>query len=129
MVYTFEITTPKNTLETAKQKTVCQLEKGIIKHFEVFFPPGPAGLLHIQIARGNYQIWPKNTDDSFAADDVTISFNDEFSLKEPPYQLEVYTWNDDDIYEHMTRIRFLIIPVKLGLVLASSTLEEVGEEI
>jgi len=127
MIYIYEITTPSNTPKESKQKTVLQLEKGIIKSVEVFFPPGPAGLLKVQICQGVHQVFPKNTDGYFSSDHETIKYNDEYALLEPPYQLEAYTWNEDDTYAHMCQIRFLIAPVPGALRLSPQELERTAK--
>jgi len=127
MIYIYEITTPSNTPETSKQKTVLQLEKGIIKRIDVFFPPGPAGLLKVQICQGIHQVFPKNTDGYFASEFETISYDDEYAILEPPYQLEAYTWNEDDTYDHMCQIRFLIVPVPGALRVSPPGVERIAK--
>jgi hypothetical protein len=117
MVYVFSITTPKNTPEPSKGKTtIAKMERGIIKRFEIKFPPGPAGLLHVRIRRGSHQVWPTNPLGSFASDFETIAFDDEFDLTVPPYQLEIDTWNVDDTYDHTVYVRFLLKPAPLLVV-------------
>lgn len=105
MIYVFDFETVKNTAATAKQKTVLELERGITYKLDIVFPPGPAHLLHVQIRDTLHPVWPTNADSSFAGDNEVITFNDEYPLLEPPYQLEAYTWNLDDTYDHRVIIR------------------------
>jgi len=106
MIYRFGITTPANTTSSGKKRTDLKITAGIIHQLDIVFPPGPQGLLHVQINRGLYQIWPSNPDESFAADNDKISFPEHYEITNDPYRLEAYTWNDDDTYAHSLILRF-----------------------
>ena len=110
MLFTFSITTPANTLASAKQQTSLALAAGIISHVWVQFPPGPAALLHLQIADELHQVIPANPDNDLASDDETIEWDDEIDLTEPPYELQAHTWNLDDTYLHLVIIHISLIP-------------------
>lgn len=112
MIYRFGISTAANTLETAKKKTVLKLCSGVIHQIDILFPPGSAGLLHVHINRALHQLWPTNSDQSFAADGDKISFREHYELTSVPYQLQAWTWNDDDTYAHDVIIRIGILPRK-----------------
>jgi len=112
MNFAFNITTPKSTPESSKQKTVLNLVRGKIIKVEVQFPPGPQGLLHVHINRANHQIWPFNPDSSYVGDAQIIVIPADYYLDQPPYQLECYTWNEDDTFEHMCIIRIDIMVEK-----------------
>lgn len=127
MLYVVEISTPANTTETNKKRTVVQMEQGIVRGFEVYFPPGSAGLLHCHIDDVTHQVWPKTPRTDFAANDVTIRWEDEYSLLYPPYELQIYTWNLDDTYAHNIRVRFWIEQVKV-FRLTPEFLEQRGKE-
>jgi len=105
MIYRFSIVTPANTPRTSPQKTVLKLDRGLIYRIQFRFPPGPAALLHIYIRRGLRQIWPINPEEAFATDDELIDFEEYYPLTERPYQLEAYTWNEDDTYDHEVIVR------------------------
>lgn len=126
MIYVFEITTLKNTLATAKQKTVLKVAQGITYRVEWVFPPGPSGLLHCQISDGLHQVWPTNPDGNIAGDGETISFDDQLAILQPPYELDCFTWNEDDTYPHTMWIRIGInaisgVPTLSAAELASAT--------
>lgn len=105
MIYSYTITTPKNTLEGDKQKTTLKLARGIIHRVEFVFPPGPAGLLHLHINDALHQRWPSNTGENFASDDENIGFHEHLELSREPLELQAYTWNLDDTYPHTVIIR------------------------
>lgn len=115
MIYRFGITTPANTAEANKQKTLLKLCQGVIHQIDITFPAGPAGLLKMHINRGLYQVWPNTASQVFAADDTTISFREHFELNNSPFELEAWTWNLDDTYEHDIIIRIGILKRKFIL--------------
>lgn len=105
MIYSFTISTPANTTEVNAQETTLKLNKGVIHRLEVLFPAGPAGLLHLQIKEGLYQLWPGNSEGNFAEDDNALSFAEYYELFRLPYRLTARTWNLDDTYAHKVTIR------------------------
>ena len=113
MLYKFSITTDANTPVTSKKKTVLKLARGIIHQLDVQFPSGPSGLLHVHINDAIHQIFPYNTDENFASSNVNIRFREFIPLLEEPYQLDAFTWNEDDTYEHLVIIRIGILPAKV----------------
>lgn len=100
MLYSFTISTPANTPEISKQKTVLKLCRGIIHKIYIIFPPGPQSLLHLQICRANHPIFPTNAEENFALDSAIIESPEHFELDQPPYELSAYTWNTDDTFSH-----------------------------
>lgn len=109
MIYRFGISTPANTGASAKKRTNLKITAGVIHQLDLIFPPGPQGLLHVQINRGLNQVWPSNPEGSFAADNNMISFRERYEIMTEPYELEAYTWNEDDTYAHGVIIRIGIL--------------------
>jgi len=105
MIFVFDISTPVGATASSKKKTVLKVARGTTYKFEVLFPPGPSGLLHLQVCDALHQVWPTNPDANFSGDGETISFEDEFLIDEPPYELQAFTWNEDDTYAHGLTIR------------------------
>lgn len=110
MIFSFSITTPANTAETAKLPTVLKIGYGIIHQIDIQFPMGPSGLLHLHINNALNQVWPYNTGEDFALDATTVRFREFIKSLEEPFQLTAYTWNEDDTYEHTVFIRIGILP-------------------
>jgi hypothetical protein len=105
MIFVFPITTVANTLEASKQKTILQLPRGHITGMQVHFPSGHIGLTHIQLARGLHQLFPTNPEANFSSSGEAIVWKEDIKLDTPPYQLEAYTWNLDDTYDHTITVR------------------------
>ena len=115
MIYRFAITTAITYSATNKLKTILPLARGVIHQIEIFFPPGPTGLLHIHLNRGLHQVWPSNSEEAFAADNNIIAFREHFEIIDRPFQLEAYTWNDDDTHGHLAIIRVGVLARKFIL--------------
>jgi len=111
MVFRYSILTPANTAATAKKKTILKIAHGIITQIDIQFPSGPQGLLHLHINNSLHQIFPFNTGEDFASDSVLITFREHIPHLVEPFELQAYTWNLDDTYEHIIIIRVGILPV------------------
>ncbi len=116
MIYVKKITTPANTTKLNAVKTTLKLTKGVIHQVDVQFPPGSSALAHCVINLGRNQIWPTNANESFSSDNVNISFKEDFPLSEPPFLLDISTWNLDDTFSHDIITRF-------GLLVSKTLLE------
>ena len=108
MDYQVYISTPKETPEKNPLLTTIQLTKGRIFGGWVYFPYGPAGVLHLQIFRGNEQIAPVNRGNSFNLDDAVIPLSIEFDLDEPPFLLTAKTWNTSTTYDHALNLAIFL---------------------
>jgi len=113
MIYVFDFETTNKYTASNKLKTVLELEKGVTYKMDIVFPPGPAHLLHVQIRDALHSVWPTNPDADFAGDNHTITFDDEYPIVEPPYQLAAYTWNLDDTHVHRVIIRIGVKPIEI----------------
>ena len=100
MYYQATIITPAQTLEIDPLITTLQLARGQILKIIAAFPPGPAGLLHIQIRDKGWQIAPWSLAESLAWDNYVFEMATTYSMLVEPYELTVISWNDDDSYEH-----------------------------
>jgi len=105
MIYQSTITTPANTPETNKVKTILKVTKGLVYKVEIFIPPGASGLHYIQIFDGNFQWIPTSTGESLTGDNVLIQFDDIYLKLAEPFDFQIYTWNGDDTFDHTVTIR------------------------
>ena len=121
MIYVFPITLPANTPETAKLRTTLKLTRGKITRVMVEFPPGHAGLTHLAVRRGLFQLWPVNPEATFRSSNETIIWEEEYELSTPPYDLDAYAWNEDDTYQHTITVRIVIGP----LAVQTSLIDEI----
>ena len=114
MLFRYNISTPANTAASAKKKTILKVTTGIVTQIDIQFPPGPTGLLHLQINDALHQVWPMNPDGDFASHNVNISFREFIPVLTEPYEFQAHTWNTDDTYAHLLIIRIGILPVNVA---------------
>ncbi|KKM79601.1 hypothetical protein LCGC14_1348350 [marine sediment metagenome] len=110
MVYTASITTPKITYpRTSPLRTILPINKGLVYKVEFDFPPGSAGLLGCMISDGGFQVWPSSLGSWFTGDSIVIGFDDVYLKESAPYQFNIFTYNDDDTYEHLIHVRIGLV--------------------
>lgn len=105
MMYSFSITIPANTPESAPTIQDIVLDVGIIHHVEIAFPDGCDGLVHAIIRKAIHHLWPSNTDEDISGNGALISFDEDYHLDETPYTLTVEAWNEDTAYPHTIEVR------------------------
>lgn len=111
MFYDLSLTIPKNTSEAVPLELPLILCRGVINHVEIGFPPGCAGLAHLQIRRALHQLWPTNPSGSFNTDGYNILFDEAYELFFEPYLVDLVAWNLDDTYPHTLEVRIGIEPM------------------
>lgn len=109
MIYTANITTPKDTAVGALKQTVLKVTKGLVYKVEFYFPSGSAGLLGVAVFDGLFQVWPSTIGEFFVSDNETIRFDDLYLKEAAPYQFDIYTYNTDDTYKHRVGVRIGLV--------------------
>lgn len=104
------ISTPVGKTEADPLITTLKLTKGRLTGGFLYFPSGPAGVLHFYARMGVHQILPFNTDEDFRLDDCAMPFTLGIDLVEPPYSVDCVTWNDSALYAHALTICFSLEP-------------------
>ena len=105
MIYSKYISTEIETYSTIPLQTTFKVTKGLVYKVEVDFPPGPSGLLKVQIYDGGHQLWPSTPGEYFISDGYCISFDDTLLKLVAPFQFDIYTWNEDEEYPHGVIVR------------------------
>jgi hypothetical protein len=77
---------------------------------DVFFPPGPATLVHVAVKDRLRQIVPANQDQDLNRDHVTVTSFLEYEILDPPYELIVEAWSPDAVYDHTITVDFDMEP-------------------
>ena len=112
MDFTLYISTPVGKTQAAPKTTSFPLTQGRLTGGLLFFPPGPAGTLHLIAKIGEHQIIPFNTGQNYRLDNCTIPLNIDIDLTQPPYTLDVITWNDSTSYAHALTLTLFLDPFK-----------------
>ena len=110
MDFTKYISTPKNTGETGPLVTTIKLTRGRLTGGFLYFPAGAAGTLHFLARVGKHQIIPFNTGENVRLDDCLLNLSLGIDLLEPPYVIDLVTWNDSTEYAHVLTVGFSIHP-------------------
>lgn len=118
MQYRYSLRVPPSTPHAAPVRTVMQVGPGILHTIEVGFPPGCAGLVHVYITHWEQQLWPWNTDETWAWDDYNIRMTQvNFGVTTPPYRFTLCAWSRDDTFAHVVVCRLGIkrpLPTRPG---------------
>ena len=109
--YEFDVTSPAQTLQAAPTEVLAGLNAGVITRVAIQIPRGCVGLVHAQIWRGDFQVWPTNPDGNLKGDNAVIEWNDEYPMDDEPLDLRLRVWNDDDSYAHTLTFRFALLPL------------------
>jgi len=118
MLFTADVTVPKSTTETAPVTQILPIAHGIITWVSVLFPPGCARLAHCVILHHEHQIAPSTEDMDLSGDTFPIVWEEYYESYQPPYELKIKAWNEDDTYPHTITIRVAVLPRKAIVALA-----------
>lgn len=101
------LTIPANTAETAPVIHRVGVSPGITDHVFIGLPPGCKGLVHLAVWHLHWQLWPWTPGEYFSWDGYVFDFHDRYPIEEPPYELVMKGWSEDDSYPH--DVLFMVI--------------------
>ena len=104
------ISTPKTNKAANPKITKLHLTKGRLVGGFLFYPSGPAGTLHFLARIGLHQILPFNEGENFRLDDCVVPFSLGIDLLEPPFVVDLVTWNDSNNHAHVLSVCFFLDP-------------------
>lgn len=105
MVYVKTVTTPANTQKSTPLRSEIKAISGVIYQFDLYFPPGSYGLAGVKVWNANVALFPIDRDEWFIGDNATVRFDEIRELAVAENVLDVYTYNEDDTYEHVIQVR------------------------
>jgi len=106
------ISTPPGHTEASPLKTPVTLTAGRLVGGFLYFPRGPAGLLHFIAKIGEHQILPYNTGQNYRLNGAKANFHLKIDLEQPPYIIDCLTWNDSTSLSHACTVVFFLEPSK-----------------
>ena len=112
MDFVYKIDTPANTSADDPKITSVKLTRGRLVGGFIYFPCGPAGLLHFIAKIGVHQIIPFNVGQSYAMDDCVIPIHCGIDLLEPPFEIHLITWNTSTLYTHTLTVGLFLDPLE-----------------
>jgi len=112
MLFQADITIPKNTTEPNATIGILPIAKGIITKIMVRPRPGHAALAHLVILHHEHQIAPSTGSMDFHGDTFPIDWEEYYESYQPPYELKLVGWNNDDTYPHTFTVYVVVLPRK-----------------
>jgi hypothetical protein len=100
---------PANTTENIPDHQKLQITKGTIKQWIIFFDPEAANLLHISIEYHASRILPFSGDRWIEGFFTSAPFQDNIKITDPPFELDIYAYNEDDTYPHEYYVHPVIV--------------------
>lgn len=113
MIFSKTITSPYGHGITSYVDTVLKLASGFIYQFDIYFPTGSQGLLKVQLHEYKVQLYPFNPGEWFFGDGINISFPESHLIEQPPFQLVVRHYNEDEAYDHSFQLRIGIVATEI----------------
>jgi len=110
MLYSEDIIVPANTTRAKKTRTRTRLWKGVLHRFRIDFPFGCNHLVHAHVNIGGHQIIPINDGTSVRGNGFPVEGKMFLELKEEQTPIAIYTWNDDDTYQHIITVSLYVLP-------------------
>ncbi len=120
MLYEQDITIPANTSRNDQIRTDLKVHKGVIYEFEVVFPPGCAGLVKCAIFVGGEQIIPFKEGTYLKGDTFPVRGREYVDLKNDTNEIHIYSYNEDEVYDHTIIVRLFILPKEVILPAGST---------
>ncbi|MBA7580595.1 hypothetical protein ES708_22488 [subsurface metagenome] len=118
MLFEASIDIPKNTTQASPEETILTIAHGIITKIMVRPRPGHAALAHCVILHHEHQIAPSTEGMSFSGDTFPIDWEEYYESYQPPYELKLKGWNEDDTYPHTFDVYIAVLPRKAIIALA-----------
>lgn len=118
MLFQATITIPKNTTSASPEEAILKIAHGIITKFMVRPRPGHAALGHLVILHHEHQIAPSTEGMELHGDTFPIDWEDYYESYQPPYELKLKGWNEDDTHPHTFDVYVAILPRKAIIALA-----------
>lgn len=112
MLFQQSITIPKNTVKTSPTTAIMGVAHGIITKVMVRPRPGHAALGHMIIRHHEHQIAPSTENMDFHGDTFPIDWEEYYESYQPPYELKLVGWNEDDTYPHIFDVFVAVLPRK-----------------
>lgn len=113
MRYSASVEIPANTTEADPYEEYLETCFGTINQVFVLFPPGHAGLTHLQVFYQTRQIFPTTPGESFSGDDTQYEFSESWPVFEAPHELLLRAWNEDTEHEHTVYVELSVLAPEL----------------
>jgi len=110
MDYIAYISTPKENKKANPLITPFRVSRGRLTGGFLYFPRGPSGYLHFIARIGVHQILPYNIDQEYRLNGCVVPLHLDIDFFQPPYIIDLVTWNDSDTYDHVLTVGIFLDP-------------------
>ena len=111
-IYTAALTVPAGTPKDNPAVVEVEVEEYTVIRFDVYFPPGCHGQVHVAVFYGAEQIAPKPAEAALTGDFETVSWPEEWRVPERPCTIEFRGWSPNASYNHTVLCRVITRPVE-----------------
>ena len=115
MLYAKSIKTDANTAKADAKITRFKVTNGVIYEVSIYFPPGCAGLVYIQIFEGGHQFIPSTEGQFLKGENFLLNIKEFYEIKNAPRYITVKTWNLDEVYNHTIEVMIKQLPKNILL--------------
>jgi hypothetical protein len=131
MIYGRWLSVPANTSMVSPSYYDLKCSRGLLYQAQVYFPPGPSGLLGLKVHDEGFQLYPSVNNEWFRGDNLLLAFGDRYFLASAGAVLRIYTYNLDDTYAHEVWAGFGIVSEEafIASFLPSLSMDRIGETI
>jgi len=112
MLFEASITIPKSTTTAAPTTVMLKIAHGIITKIMVRPRAGHQNLAHIVIMHHEHQIAPSTEGMTLHGEFFPIDWEEYYESYQPPYELKIKGWNEDDTLPHTFTVYVVILPRK-----------------
>ena len=110
MRFSYDLTIPAGTIETAPKQRAVKLVPGRITRIIASFRRGPHNLVFVRIRQGLYRVFPVADSDAIFGDGIDHNVPMDLELSPPAPELTLEGWAPDTVYPHTITFSFDISP-------------------
>jgi len=110
MLLAYEITLPSGGSSSSLTEAAVAYPAGVVKRVIVIVPAGCADLARLHIRKAIHKLWPLNQAGYFRGNDARYDIEESLDLTDPPHELILEGWNEDDPYAHPLLVYLVIEP-------------------
>ena len=110
MRFSYDLTIPAGTIETAPEQRAVKLVPGRITRIIASFRRGPHNLVFVRVRQGLYRVLPVADSDSLFGDGMEHNVPMDLELSPPAPELTLEGWSPNARYAHTVSFYFDIIP-------------------
>jgi len=108
--FSYDLTIPAGTIETAPKQRAVKLVPGRITRIIASFRRGPHNLVFVRVRQGLYRVFPVADSDAIFGDGMEHNVPMDLELAPPAPELTLEGWSPDAHYPHTIGFAFDITP-------------------